>query len=221
VRCSPPPAGGTAGARRPPVAALTPAGSRRRDRPDRGQPAAESRRRPRQERRTKTSPLPGPGRSRLAGRCGRCGPAAGRPPGRPTGRHRVPGPRPRPRPGRPGWSPPSGRQRCSRSRRAGLASRQHGEPLPPGQCPGADRGIGTPARLPLHLMLAVALGAGLEGQRLGVPRELEGRQHVSNGHRLTGCRKLRHSTSGTMCVTQVPDQISQLPSAYGSALIRS
>jgi hypothetical protein len=24
-----------------------------------------------------------------------------------------------------------------------------------------------------------------------------------------------------MCVTQVPDQISQLPSAYGSALIRS
>ena len=68
----------------------------------------------------------GPGRSRLAGRYGRCGLAAGRPPW--TANKSTPGPglRPRPHPGRPGWSVPGGRRRCSRSRRAGSASRQHG-----------------------------------------------------------------------------------------------
>ena len=67
VRCSPPPAGGTADARPAPQAAATPAGCRRRGRPGRGRTTAGSRPRSAPGHRTRTRRSPLAGRAAAAG----------------------------------------------------------------------------------------------------------------------------------------------------------
>jgi hypothetical protein len=125
LRCSPPPAGETAGAPPAPGAAATPAGCRSPGRPGRGRTAAGSRPRPAPGHRTRTSPLP-KAWAITAGWSARPLRAWIRSTSwtanRSTAKART---RPRQRPDPPGRTLPAERRRCSRSQPAGSPSQQH------------------------------------------------------------------------------------------------